>query len=113
MEQVAPPPALRTPRAAPAMEQVPAPKPRLAGEVLESETRWTVQVGAFRSREQAESVRRRLAGAGHEVAVTPVTAGDGLRYRVRVGSYASRTEAEQAAARVRSSGGLSTFVTPR
>jgi DedD protein len=74
--------------------------------------RWAVQVGAFKSRDQAESVQRRLSGSGYAVSITPVTASDGLRYRVRLGGYGSRGEAEEAAARVRSGGGLSTFVTP-
>jgi DedD protein len=74
--------------------------------------RWAVQVGAFKSRDQAESVQRRLSGSGYAVSITSVTASDGLRYRVRLGGYGSRSEAEQVAARVRSGGGLSTFVTP-
>jgi cell division protein FtsN len=74
--------------------------------------RWAVQVGAFKSREQAEGVQRRLADSGYAVSITPVAASDGLRYRVRLGGYGTRGEAEQAAMRVRTSSGLSTFVTP-
>jgi DedD protein len=75
--------------------------------------RWAVQVGAFKSRDQAGNVQRRLASAGYEVSITPVMAGDGPRFRVRVGRYESRGEAERVAARVRSAGGLSTLVTPQ
>jgi cell division protein FtsN len=74
--------------------------------------RWAVQVGAFRNREQADSVQRRLSGAGYQVSITPVTTADGLRYRVRVGSYPRRRDADEVAARVRSEGSFSTFVTP-
>jgi DedD protein len=74
--------------------------------------RWAVQVGAFKSRELADSVQRRLSGAGYQVSITPVTAADGLRYRVRVGSYSRRSDADEVAAHVRSGGGLSSFVTP-
>jgi cell division septation protein DedD len=92
-----------------------APAPVVAarpGEEGRSGGRWAVQVGAFKNRDQAESVQRRLSESGYAVSVTPVAASDGLRYRVRLGGYGSRGEAEQVAARVRSGGGLSTFVTP-
>ena len=74
--------------------------------------RWAVQVGAFKNRDQAESVQRRLSDSGYTVSVTSVAASDGLRYRVRLGGYGSRGEAEQVAARLRTGGGISTFVTP-
>jgi cell division septation protein DedD len=92
-----------------------APAPVVAarpGEEGRSGGRWAVQVGAFKNRDQAESVQRRLSGSGYAVSVTSVAASDGLRYRVRLGGYGSRGEAEQVAARLRSDGGLSTFVTP-
>ena len=74
--------------------------------------RWAVQVGRLQEprsgRERpAPPVRLWLHGL-----VSSVAASDGLRYRVRLGGYGSRGEAEQVAARVRSGGGLSTFVTP-
>ena len=97
--------------AAGAPTPAPAGVPRSADEASAG-GRWAVQVGAFKNRDQAESVQRRLSGSGYAVSVTSVAASDGLRYRVRLGGYGSRGEAEQVAARLRSGGGLSTFVTP-
>ena len=72
---------------------------------------WSVQVGAFRSRPQADAVQRELRESGFEAWVTTLGAADGqMRYRVRVGSFASRAEAERVAERVRAERSLPTFV---
>jgi cell division septation protein DedD len=73
---------------------------------------WTVQVGAFKSRQQADEVQRRLTEAGFPAVLSPVTLDDGQsRYRVRVGGARSRGEAEQLAQQVRARLPLTTLVT--
>jgi len=73
---------------------------------------WTVQVGAFKSRQQADDVHKRLTEAGFPAVLSPVTLDDGqARYRVRVGGARSRGEAEQLAQQVRARLPLTTLVT--
>jgi cell division protein FtsN len=73
---------------------------------------WSVQVGAFRTREQAEAMQRRLGQAGLAALVSPREAeGGGSRFRVRVGSFRTRSEAERAAERLRAEQALPTYVT--
>ena len=50
-----------------------------------SRPRFTVQVGSFKARAQAEALRARLAESGQEVDVTEGAAGGVTQYRVRVG----------------------------
>lgn len=75
--------------------------------------RYTVQVGAFQLREQAEAIRARLTTAGHDAFVVDFDSPASTRYRVRVGSYASRDEARLAAERLTATQRLPTYVTVR
>ncbi len=88
---------------------------RAAGEERqEARAEWTVQVGVFKSSQQAESVRKQLAAGGFAAQVTPMTADEGqLRYRVRVGAFRTREAAIRTAERVRSDRSLPTFVTAK
>jgi cell division protein FtsN len=73
---------------------------------------WSVQVGAFRSRQQADGIQKQLTEAGFAVVQSAVAAGDGHpRYRVRVGGARSRDEALRLAERVRARVPVTTFVT--
>lgn len=73
---------------------------------------WSVQVGAFRSRQQADGIQKQLVEAGFPVFQSAVAAGDGQpRYRVRVGGARSRDEAVRLAERVRARVRVTTFVT--
>lgn len=75
---------------------------------------YTIQVGAYKNRRQADDSRQRLASAGLDAYVVTLSAQDGIaRYRVRVGTYRSREEAVSAAERLRAQRSLTTFVTPR
>jgi DedD protein len=75
---------------------------------------WTVQVGAFKNRRQAEDTRQQLAAAGLEAYVASVPAQDGqARFRVRVGTYRSREEAAAVAERIRAQRSVSAFATPK
>jgi cell division protein FtsN len=75
---------------------------------------WTIQVGAYKSRRQAEDTRQQLAASGLAAYVASVAAQDGqARFRVRVGTYRTREEAATAADRIRAQRSLTTFVTPK
>ena len=91
--------------------ELPAPSPAASPEPRV--TRYTVQVGAFRLREQAEAIRARLAAAGHDAFVADLDSPVATRYRVRVGSYGSRDEARRAAERLTATERLATYVTIR
>jgi cell division protein FtsN len=86
-----------------------APPPAAA----KGETKFTVQVGAFKVRGQAEALRARLAERGQEATVSEVEAAGVTQYRVRVGTFATREAAQEAAARLGSERRLSTYVTTR
>jgi len=74
---------------------------------------FTVQVAAYRTGAQAESLRASLVGAGHDAYVVEAEAPGGLTYRVRVGTYASREAARAAAQAIGSERQLQTYVTAR
>ena len=83
-----------------------------AGEARTGE--WAVQVGVFKDRGQAESVRRPLAASGFDAYLAAVAAADGqTHYKVRMGSFKTREEAAQMAERMRQERSLTAFVTPR
>jgi cell division septation protein DedD len=88
------------PSAAPALAA--APSASLPAAPPATAAAWTVQVGAFKSRQQADEVQKRLTEAGFPAVLSPVTLDDGQsRYRVRVGGARSRGEAELLAQQVR------------
>jgi cell division septation protein DedD len=113
-----------TPRSADAMKPVAAEAASLVEPALRetplsapapptAEARFTVQVGAFKLRSQAEALRARLADRGYEAYVTEGEIGGVTQYRVRVGSFATREAARDAAARLGTERQLATYVTTR
>jgi cell division protein FtsN len=78
--------------------------------VPRAEGRFTVQVGAFTVRAQAEALRARLTDGAY---VSELETGGVMHYRVRVGDFATREAADQAASRLRAERRLTTYVTPR
>jgi len=75
--------------------------------------RFTVQFGAYETRGPAETLRARLAAAGHDAYIVE---GDGpgrTRFRVRVGAFATREAAQVFAVRIAAEQSVSTFVTTR
>jgi cell division protein FtsN len=103
---------------APLSPSVPPPRPRLAPAPSASHEagapapRYTVQVGAFGTRAQADAVHDRLVAAGYDVYVDEVE-GVRSRWRVRVGDFPSRAQARQAAQRLGAERQLATYVTVR
>ena len=59
--------------------------------------RYTVQLGAFTSRDRAEAFRQELDREGVAAVVTEVGSPGDPYYRVRVGDYADRAQAQEAA----------------
>jgi len=115
---LASPPATRPakPRAETPKGEAPKPEPAKTDKVETPETpapsRFTVQVGAYKTREPAEALRLRLAAAGHDAYVIEMD-GAGVRFRVRVGAYATREAAQEAAVRIAAGRAFSTYVTAR
>ncbi|PYM41348.1 MAG: hypothetical protein DME12_11855 [Candidatus Rokuibacteriota bacterium] len=74
---------------------------------------FTVQVGAYKTREPAEALRARLAAAGQDAYIVDADGPRGARFRVRVGAFATREAARAAAARLAADRSVPTFVTTR
>ena len=101
-------------KAAPKRETAPPPAAEAASTATATRTdggRYTVQVGSYNVRAQAEAMRARLAVAGHEVHIAEGEAGGVMRYRVRIGTYGTAEEARQAAVRLASEAQVATYVT--
>ena len=64
---------------------------------------YSIQVGSFRSAEQAHSLREQLLKKGYEARVGLAMAQGAAWYRVRVGRYAERGAADRTAQRLRDS----------
>jgi cell division septation protein DedD len=74
---------------------------------------WSVQLGSFASRANAERLVHQLqARGGSSLYVSASGSGPSLRYRVRVGPLADRGAAERAAGKLRAAGHPATIVTP-
>jgi len=75
---------------------------------------YSIQVGAFKGLEGAETLRLRLRGRGYEAYIsTSDMAGKGMWHRVRIGRYKSKTDAENMAQKIRLDENLPTSVTSR
>jgi len=61
---------------------------------------WSVQLGSFASRANADKLVRQLKGQGFSVYVLPGGTASSLRYRVRAGPMADRNAASQAATKL-------------
>lgn len=71
---------------------------------------FTVQVGAFRERANAERLRQRLNAAYSPIFIQPFDSPDGTFYRVRVGKITGEDETRQYAARLHAKEDFATFV---
>jgi DedD protein len=73
---------------------------------------WSVQLGSFASRANADNLTRQVKGQGFSVFVLPGGSGTSMRYRVRVGPLADRESAERTAAKLKSLGHVGSLVAP-
>ena len=106
-----PPVAQASPPATATVNPPPAPvNPSPATSPAGQQAVYTVQVGAFGSKENADNLVRRLVGTYSDVYVSPTTSGDQTLYRVRVGSFVRREDADSLANRLLTGAGLSARV---
>ncbi len=104
-----PPPVLEEPRIQTAALRVPAPLEPV--EPVEEAGRYTIQVGAFRSKENSEAAVRDLESRGYDPFVVPMTTRKrNVLHTVRIGRYPTRQEALQAAADLRDREKLDTII---
>lgn len=73
---------------------------------------WSVQLGSFASRANAEKLARQVKAQGLSVYIAPGGSGASLRYRVRTGPMADRGAAAREAAKLKALGHPSTLVSP-
>ena len=73
---------------------------------------WTVQLGSFASRSNADKLARQVKGQGFSVFVLSSGSGAAARYRVRVGPLPDRGAATQASARLKTLGHVGSLVPP-
>jgi cell division septation protein DedD len=72
------------------------PAPALSGNLQEMKGEYTIQVSAWRDKEIAQEIVKRLEVAGYPAFAEDRAYKDGTWYTVRVGRYASRKDAEMA-----------------
>lgn len=72
---------------------------------------FNVQIAAYKTREQAETLRESLAARGVVAYVSEMSTPSGPRYRVRVGPFDSRDAAREKAIALAADTGLGAFVT--
>jgi hypothetical protein len=72
------------------------PAPALSGKLQEMKGEYTIQVSAWRDKEIAQEIVRRLEDAGYPAFAEDRAYKDGTWFTVRVGRYASRKDAEMA-----------------
>jgi cell division septation protein DedD len=77
-----------------ATKEMPAPAP--SGKLQEMKGEYTIQVSAWRDKEMAQEIVKRLEDAGYPAFQEERAYKDGTWYTVRVGRYASRKEAQMA-----------------
>ena len=74
---------------------------------------WTIQLAAYPSKDEAESLVENLRGSGFDQSFYQVATVNGRTwYRVRVGVYRSRAEAESAAKRLAGASPYDPYITP-
>jgi DedD protein len=73
---------------------------------------WSVQLGSFASRANADQLVHQLKAQGYTVYVLSGGSGPAARYKVRVGPLADRAAATQAAAKLKATGHVGSLVPP-
>jgi DedD protein len=98
-------------RAAPPAHPAPV-ESAASSPTLNAHGSWSVQLGSFASRANADNLSRQVKGQGFAVFVLAGGSGTSLRYRVRVGPLADRESAERTAAKLKSLGHVGSLVAP-
>ena len=80
-------------------------------EKARSEPVYTVQVGAFKSRKEADTLKADLEEKGLKVRRQKIGKKDKTLYKVMVGEFSEKKEAEVLALKLKKTEGLKTFVT--
>jgi cell division septation protein DedD len=89
----------------------PPAKPEVAVDVTKGSGRYTIQIGASPSQTEAESLSRRLRGAGVETYIVKADLGArGIWYRVRSGRFETSAEAQKVGAALRAKGVVDEYV---
>ncbi len=70
---------------------------------------FTIQVGAFSSKKEAQTLKKRLSRKGYTVFINTSKRGK-ILYRVRVGRFIKRTDAEKVALKLKINEKLKTFI---
>jgi DedD protein len=73
---------------------------------------WSVQLGSFASRANADNLSHQVKEQGFSVFVLAGGSGNSARYRVRVGPLSDRESAERTAAKLKSLGHVGSLVAP-
>lgn len=73
---------------------------------------WSVQLGSFANRANAQALARAVKGKGFTVYVSSSGAGTSMRYRVRTGPWANRDAALQTVATLKAQGQSASLVPP-
>jgi DedD protein len=100
-------PAKQPPRTAAARVESAATSPTSVGHGS-----WSVQLGSFASRANADNLTRQIKGQGFSAFVLTGGSGTSMRYRVRVGPLADRESAERIASKLKSLGHVGSLVAP-
>ncbi|EAR21439.1 SPOR domain-containing protein [Nitrococcus mobilis] len=85
-----------------------APRREIAGE--RPAAAWTVQVGSFRERDNANALRQVLRQSGFSTYIEQAQYRHKPLFRVRIGPFVARDEAEQLAARLHEQRGIKVLV---
>jgi cell division septation protein DedD len=96
------PPAVAKPAPVAPPKPIPEPVAVTASAPAASGGKIAVQVGAFKTRNEADALAKRLSGRGYAVYVMAPTNDGKNVFRVRVGNYASADEAQRVSARLTS-----------
>lgn len=74
---------------------------------------FTVQIGAFKNKSEAERLKAKYSRKGYKIVVEAVKSGGNTKvYKVRTGEFAGRKDAELLAIKLKKSEGLNAFVAP-
>lgn len=91
-------------RPAPPGNPAPKPPPPEIREALASPGAYLIQVGAYKSREEADRQRARLALLGYESRIEQGSSGGGIVFRVRIGPQPNLSAAQSVIARLDGNG---------